>query len=239
VNDIGLDSPRFSLFAHRHERYTDYGRDRFAGGIDMSACCRLLFAASIISALIGWPAQADDYCPTYRARPVVVAMYVSPYACTEPAPPSLHPPIHIPNPFDCYGPNCPPTPGFGANPYSGGPIPLPPPPNAPPYPQGGAITPGGNPPGTHPGKRPIFDQSRTFGGVTQYIEPPQPKCKVSFWNQTGAELTLIVGDKTHRVAKDRAVVLALPREFTWKTDVALDKREQVPSDLNYFDVVIR
>src|SRR5262249_53277267 len=104
-------------------------------------------------------------------------------------------------------------------------------------PGGGPLTPGTHPPGGKKG--PIISQSSTLGGATRYIEPPAELCKVSFWNQTPNDVTLVVGDRTNRISKDRAVVLSLPRDFSWKTEGTIDKREQVPSDLNYFDIVIR
>jgi hypothetical protein len=228
---------------------------------------RHVFAAPIAVVLMAaTTVAADDCCGILYPRRIVMLSYASPYACTEPAPPSRFPPVPIPNPFACDSPYC--DPGYGGNPYAQGPLPLPPPPGGSygtfpygtnpygvsPYgsnPYGISPSPFGSPPGTSPltpgsgpdrrfGRdRPIFNESRTIAGVTKDVEAPQPLCKVSFWNQTGSELTLFVGDRTHRVQRDRAVVLALPREFSWKTDVLFDKREQVASDLNYFDVVIR
>jgi hypothetical protein len=213
---------------------------------------RNAFAAMVPVLLVGMTASADDCC----VKPVPR------YACTTPAPPSRFPPVPIQNPFACDGPYC--DPGYyGGNPYAGGPIPLPPPPGTGPYggPYGGpsygtfpygsnpyGISPYGTSPGIGPygpsnnplvPKEPIFSHSRTLGGITRYIEDPLPLCKVSFWNQTASELTIFVGDKTHRIARDRAVVVPLPRDFAWKTDGLLEKRELVPVDLNYFDVVIR
>jgi hypothetical protein len=203
---------------------------------------RNAFAALIPVLLVGMTAAADDCCVIPAPR----------YACTVPAPPSRFPPVPIGNPFACDSPYC--DPGYGGNPYAGGPIPLPPPPGAGPYggygtfPYGSnpyGTSPFGPPPGGPPGngplvpKEPIFSHSRTLGGVTRYVEDPQPLCKVSFWNQTPSELTLFVGDRTHRIARDRAIVLPLSREFAWKTEGLLEKRELVPADLNYFDVIIR
>ena len=200
---------------------------------------------------------ADDCSGILYPRRIVVPTYAPSYACTEPAPPSRFPPAPISNPFACDSPYC--DPGYGGNPYAQGPIPLPPPPGSGPYgtfPYGNnpygtnpyGTSPFGSPPGTAPltpgsgppnRGGPIFSHSRTLAGATQFLEEPQPLCKVSFWNQTASELTLFIGDRTHRVPRDRAIVLSLPRDFTWKTDILLDKREQVPGDLNHFDVVIR
>jgi hypothetical protein len=226
-----------------------------------ASVCRAAFAATSALAMFVMTTQAADFCcePTYPAPqrfPAYVPRY-SPYACTEPAPPSRFPPVAIPNPFACDSPYC--DPGFGGNPYGQGPIPLPPPPGSgafgtPPYgtpsygtfPYGSnpyGASPFGAPPGSAPltpnRNGPIISYSRTLAGTTQFLEEPQPLCKVSFWNQTASELTLHIGDRTHRVQRDRAIVLALPRDFTWRTDVLLDKREQVSGDLNHFDVVIR
>jgi hypothetical protein len=237
---------------------------------------RHLFAAPIAVVLAAaTTAAADDCSGILYPRRILVPKYSSPYACTEPAPPSRFPPVPISNPFACDSPYC--DQGYGGNPYAQGAIPLPPPPGSGPYgsppsgnygtfpygtnpygtnpygaspygtnpyggspfgspPGNGPLTPGSGPPGRNP---PIFQHSRTISGVTREIEEPLPSVKVSFWNQTGSEVTLFVGDRTHRVLRDRAIVLSLPREFTWKTDVVFDRREQVPGDLNYFDVVIR
>ena len=218
-----------------------------------SVCRAALAATSALAMFVMTTHAADDCC---------VPTYPSPYACTVPAPPSRFPPVHIPNPFACDSPYC--DPGYGGNPYGRGPIPLPPPPGTGPTEilltarihtariltasirmgrtltaprrsvrrRGRAtLTPREGPP--------IFQHRGRSAGTTQFVEEPQPLCKVSFWNHTAGELTLYVGDRTHRVQRDRAIVLSLPREFSWKTDLHADKREQVPGDLNYFDVVIR
>ena len=93
--------------------------------------------------LVGAIAAADECCPVVFPR--VIPVYSSPYACTEPAPPSRFPPVPIPNPFACDSPYCDPGYGgnpYGGNPYGGGPIPLPPPPGTGPY--------GAPPYGTYP-----------------------------------------------------------------------------------------
>jgi hypothetical protein len=218
--------------------------------------CRAGLAATSALTMLMMTTQAADFCceATYPARqrfPAYVPTY-SPYACTEPARPSRFPPVPIPSPFACDSPYC--DPGYEGNPYGQGPIPLPPPPGSGAYgtsPYGTSpygtnpygTSPFGSAPGTAPltpnRNEPRFSHSRTLAGTTQFLEEPQPLCKVSFWNQTASDLTLYIGDRTHRVPRDRAIVLALPREFTWKTDSLLDKREQVPGDLNHFDIVIR
>ncbi|HEX3313428.1 MAG TPA: hypothetical protein VHR72_01000, partial [Gemmataceae bacterium] len=210
------------------------------------------FAATTALAMFVMTTQAADFdCgptnPAPRRFATYVPSYSSPYACTEPAPPSRFPPVAIPNQFPCDSPYC--DPNYGGNPYGQGLIPLPPPPGTGPYgtnPYGAPPTgtsPFGAPPGNAPltpnRNGPIFSHSRTLAGATQFLEEPQPLCKVSFWNQTASDLTLFIGDRSHRVQRDRAIVLSLPREFSWKTDGLLDKREHVPGDLNYFDVVIR
>jgi hypothetical protein len=88
---------------------------------------------------------------------------------------------------------------------------------------------------------PRISHSSTVGGVTHYAEKPEPKVKVSFWNQTGGDIDVVVGSHVKRIEKDRAVVLSLDRMFTWSTKEGLrpEKREEAPADSNYFDVVIR
>ena len=90
-----------------------------------------------------------------------------------------------------------------------------------------------------PGKGPTISHSRTVGGTTEYTERPEPLCKVSFWNQTGADVDLTVNDRVTRVLKERGTVLTLSRDFSWKTPFQAEKREEVPSDANYFDIVIK
>src|SRR5262245_34330113 len=58
-------------------------------------------------------------------------------------------------------------------------------------------------------KGPVINQHRSIGGVVQSAEPRQQLCKVSFWNLSGFDLDLTVGDKVQRVGKDRATVLQL------------------------------
>ena len=80
------------------------------------------------------------------------------------------------------------------------------------------------------------------GSSLSAVSPWQsPLCKVSFWNQTSNEIELTVNGQVvqQRIASERAVVLDLQRDFTWKTNVSYDKREAVSHELNYYDVVVR
>lgn len=95
------------------------------------------------------------------------------------------------------------------------------------------------PSGKQPRKGPIIDQYRTFNGVPQMVEPRTEKCKVSFWNLTGDDVTLFVGNEPRSVLKDRAVVLDLSRQFSWRTNNLNPKSEDVPDDTNHFEVLIR
>ena len=182
-------------------------------------------------------------------RPAVVSMYASPYACTQPAPPSMYPPVHIPNPFGRDDPSCALMPGIpgirreslliGADPAA-------------------SAAADGTPRRTARIRRrsatrreersrraaPIRARGRSSincacCGVTQYIEEPKLRCKVSFWNQTGAELTLVVGDKTHACRRIGPSSWTCRATSPGRPRVSSKKREQVPSDLNYFDIVIR
>lgn len=88
-------------------------------------------------------------------------------------------------------------------------------------------------------KGPTIFQNRTFSGVPQYSEPRSPSAKVSFWNLSGYDVTLSVGERTHAIPRDRAVVLDLNRSFTWRTNLHNPKTEQIPDDTNHFEVLIK
>ena len=88
-------------------------------------------------------------------------------------------------------------------------------------------------------KRPVINTDRSVGGVPQNAEQWQAKCKVSFWNMTGADIELFVEGKSYRVGKDRAQVLTLDRQFNWRHNNFQDKHEVAADDSNYFEVPIR
>lgn len=95
------------------------------------------------------------------------------------------------------------------------------------------------PPYGKAGKGPTIFQNRTFSGVPQITEPRSQLCKVSFWNLSGLDVNLSVGERIVPVAKDRAVILDLDRNFAWRTNYHNAKTEEVPDDLNHFEVMIR
>ncbi len=90
-----------------------------------------------------------------------------------------------------------------------------------------------------PSKGPTIYQNRTFSGVPQSTEPRTANCKVSFWNLSGLDVKLTVGEREHAIPKDRAVILDLGRNFTWRTNFHNPKAEEVSDDLNHFEVMIR
>jgi hypothetical protein len=90
-----------------------------------------------------------------------------------------------------------------------------------------------------PHKGPMIYQNRVFSGVPQLTEARTSMCKVSFWNLKGADVTLTVGDRTHNIPRDRAVILELPRSFNWRTSAFDGKTEDVSDDLNHFEVMIK
>ena len=90
-----------------------------------------------------------------------------------------------------------------------------------------------------PNKGPTIYQNRTFSGVPQSTEPRTANCKVSFWNLSGLDVKLTVGEREHAIPKDRAVILDLERHFTWRTNFHNPKAEEVADDLNHFEVMIR
>lgn len=90
-----------------------------------------------------------------------------------------------------------------------------------------------------PSRGPQIDHYRAIGGIVQNPEPRQRLVKTSFWNLSGFDLDLTVGDKVQRVGKDRATIVELDRTFTWKTNFHSPKTETVPDDLNHFEVLIK
>lgn len=88
-------------------------------------------------------------------------------------------------------------------------------------------------------KGPMIYQNRSFSGVPQQVEPRAVKSKVSFWNLTGDDVIVTVEDRNHTIAKDRAVILELPRSFSWRSGFQAPKTESVPDDVNHFEVMIR
>lgn len=88
-------------------------------------------------------------------------------------------------------------------------------------------------------KGPTIYQNRTFSGVPQLTEARTNTCKVSFWNLSGLDVTLNIGERTHSIPRDRAVILDLDRHFTWRTNFHNPKTEDVSDDLNHFEVMIR
>jgi hypothetical protein len=65
------------------------------------------------------------------------------------------------------------------------------------------------------------------------------RCRVGFWNLSGKDVTLVVGGKTHSLARDRAITLELPRTFVWQVDQQPSNTERVADDQATFEVVIR
>lgn len=88
-------------------------------------------------------------------------------------------------------------------------------------------------------KGPSISHSRSVGGLTQTPETRQTQCRVSFWNLTEYNLTLTVGGTPHALAKDRAVVLTVDRNFVWQTNYHTPKTEAVPDDVNHFEVLVK
>jgi hypothetical protein len=86
---------------------------------------------------------------------------------------------------------------------------------------------------------PMIVQNRTSGGVPQLIEPRRDLCRITFWNLSGFDVRLTVGDRAQNIGKDKAATFDLTRQFTWQTDLHNPKSEAVADDLNHFDVVIK
>jgi hypothetical protein len=167
--------------------------------------------------LVGPVATAfDDWRPSWISFPYVAGVHVVPI-------PRIYAPVGVP----C---SCLPQVRYA--------IPTP----APTSPGASMLSSHEPPLGTKPsGKQgPTIYQSRIFSNVPQITEPRQELCKVTFWNLSGADLKLSVGDQpSEGIAKDRAKTIPLQRHFAWQTDRHPSKTEAIADDVNHFDVLIK
>lgn len=92
-----------------------------------------------------------------------------------------------------------------------------------------------------PLRAPSVTESRSYGGVmpTQATEVTPGRCKVGFWNITGADVTLTIDSQQRRLAKDRAVTLELGRSFVWQLSGRGPQTERVPDGQYLFEVILR
>ncbi len=65
------------------------------------------------------------------------------------------------------------------------------------------------------------------------------RIRVGFWNQSGKDLMLTVAGQTHRLARDRAMTLQVPRGFVWQIDQQPARSEPIADDQASHEIVIR
>jgi hypothetical protein len=63
--------------------------------------------------------------------------------------------------------------------------------------------------------------------------------RVGFWNAAGRDVTLVVEGRSHRLTRDRALTLELPRTFSWQVDQEAGQTGRVPEGKTTLEVVIR
>jgi hypothetical protein len=80
-----------------------------------------------------------------------------------------------------------------------------------------------------PKRAPIITESRSA----------DERCRVGFWNFTGRDVTLTVAGQKHKLAKDRAVTLELPRQFDWRVDAGTAHTVQVPAAQASHEIFLR
>lgn len=152
----------------------------------------------------------------YYAVPVVpVPLYVTPtpVVCIPIAPPR---PVAQPQP-------APPSPGREpplAEP--GRPLPQP------------APTP---PPGSQPRESRYFDTYAVAPGAS--AQTKSPRCSVSFWNLSGQEFVLKVGNQRVTLDRGRNATLELEREFTWQIEGRETESGRVAANESALEIVIR
>jgi hypothetical protein len=64
-------------------------------------------------------------------------------------------------------------------------------------------------------------------------------CRVGFWNVSGRDVKLTVGDKTYNVLRDRNLTLSLSRTFSWGINGNEPQADRVPDERTSHEIVIR
>jgi len=92
-----------------------------------------------------------------------------------------------------------------------------------------------------PLRAPSVIESRSQGGVmpAEATELAPGRCKIGFWNITGADVTLTVDGQERKLPKDRAVTLELGRTFVWQVSGRGPQTVRVPDGQNVFEVILR
>jgi hypothetical protein len=181
--------------------------------------------ATVLACLPAEPAHADGCCcaayvvvTSYPIRPVAQPVYVPMY--TQPLP-------------------CPPGSWVTPVPLSQGyAIPQPAPPTPAPM-QKKTMEP---PLDKKQAKGPpqVIEPSKSFSlsGDKSGFLGAKEKCRVGFWNITGRDITLFVGEEKHVIPQNRSLTLMLDRQFSWHTGNGEPKRETV-QDTDAHEIVLR
>src|SRR5262249_7276040 len=69
--------------------------------------------------------------------------------------------------------------------------------------------------------------------------PPADRAAVSFWNLTGRDVVLKIGDQTEVLPRGRSVTRDLPRTFTWRVERRGGRTAEVWAPDAGLEVVIR
>lgn len=89
-------------------------------------------------------------------------------------------------------------------------------------------------------RAPTVTESRWQPGVTPAGGLDRAgRCKVTFWNLRGQDVTLTIDGTSRAVPRGRAVTLDLGRSFAWRAGAGAARTEHVPTGQDAFDVVIR
>jgi hypothetical protein len=70
-------------------------------------------------------------------------------------------------------------------------------------------------------------------------QPKSPRCSVSFWNLSGRELVLKVGNQRVTLDRGRSATLDLEREFTWQVEGREAESGRVAANESALEIVIR
>ena len=90
-------------------------------------------------------------------------------------------------------------------------------------------------------RMPVIVTSHASGGNYSTGSTPLAKdrCRIGFWNLTGRDITLTVDGKSWKLAKDRALTLDLPHQFTWQADGRLQHVERIAEGQTSQEIAIR
>jgi hypothetical protein len=89
-------------------------------------------------------------------------------------------------------------------------------------------------------KVPQVMESRSFSLTGEKPGPAGAidKCRVGFWNMSGRDITLYIGQEKHVILQNRSLTLVLNRQFSWHTGNGEPKLENVQDGLEH-EIVLR